>query len=262
MAGKPKTRHKHRSPNAPAISLDEALVRVRKVYERERRHPATFSAFAAAWGMSPKSSGAKQAMAALRRFKLVSDTSGDGAKVSDIAVRLILAERGSPEWRDAARAAALAPEVHMTMWNKYGGGLPSDGSLLLYLVDQGFSEEAGMDFLKQYRRTLAFAQLDTAEHGPDAATSPASDTVPAMQQDTITLVDTGAGLAPPARPQPPQPQRPRPAEELRMPLFGKAMLTVSWSQPLTKAEWKAMVQALEAQGPVLARAQEAAAEAE
>src|SRR6478672_3684481 len=84
-------RKKVRSPSFPFVGLREALDRARAFYEAEQRNSARIETAASHWGYSPKSSGGKQTIAALRSFGLLD---GDSlVRLSGRALRILLDER-------------------------------------------------------------------------------------------------------------------------------------------------------------------------
>ena len=168
-------RRKVRSPSFPFISLREAVDRARAFHEAEQRNAARPETAAAHWGYSPKSSGGKQTIAALRAFGLIE---GDTlVKLSGRALRILLDEREASEERGRLlKQAALMPPLHSKLWERYGPELPSAQTLRLSLIlDEGFNENSVDDFLTEYKETLEFARLRVAEGvtpRPDPAPAP------------------------------------------------------------------------------------------
>lgn len=157
------SRRKVRSPSFPFIGLREALDRARAFYEAEQRNAARPETAAAHWGYSPKSSGGKQTIAALRAFGLLE---GDTlVKLSGRALRILLDEPEGSENRDRLlKQAALLPPLHSRLWERYGPDLPSAQTLRLTLIlDEGFNENSVDDFLGEYKETLEYAKLRTGE---------------------------------------------------------------------------------------------------
>jgi hypothetical protein len=175
-----EAKKKVRSPSFPFIGLREALDRARAFYEAEQRNAARPETAAAHWGYSPKSSGGKQTIAALRAFGLLD---GDAlVKLSGRALRIVLDERGGSEERERLlQQAALMPPIHARLWERYGAELPSAQTLRLWLIlDEGFNENSVDDFLTEYRETLEYARLlqtgpareEVRTEGPAAAPPP------------------------------------------------------------------------------------------
>jgi hypothetical protein len=180
-----ESKKKVRSPSFPFIGLREALDRARAFYEAEQRNAARPETAAAHWGYSPKSSGGKQTIAALRAFGLLE---GDSlVKLSGRALRIVLDERGGSEERERLlQQAALMPPIHARLWERYGAELPSAQTLRLWLIlDEGFNENSVDDFLTEYRETLEYARLLLA--GP-------------AREEPRTEVPAAAPAPPPARP--------------------------------------------------------------
>jgi len=163
MDGDKEPRKKVRSPSFPFVGLREALDRARAFYEAEQRNSARIETAASHWGYSPKSSGGKQTIAALRSFGLLD---GDSlVKLSGRALRILLDERldergDSEERRRLVQQAALLPPIHARLWERYGAELPSPQTLKLSLIlDEGFNESSVDHFLTEYRETLEYARL-------------------------------------------------------------------------------------------------------
>ena len=173
MDGDKEPRKKVRSPSFPFVGLREALDRARAFYEAEQRNSARIETAASHWGYSPKSSGGKQTIAALRSFGLLD---GDSlVKLSGRALRMLLDERGdSEERRRLVQQAALLPPIHARLWECYGAELPSPQTLKLSLIlDEGFNESSVDHFLTEYRETLEYARLMTGTAREETAAVPA-----------------------------------------------------------------------------------------
>jgi hypothetical protein len=171
-------RKKVRSPSFPFVGLREALDRARAFYEAEQRNSARIETAAAHWGYSPKSSGGKQTIAALRSFGLLD---GDSlVKLSGRALRILLDERGdSEERRRLVQQAALLPPIHARLWERYGAELPSPQTLKLSLIlDEGFNESSVDHFLTEYRETLEYARLMTGPAREETAAERSERTPP------------------------------------------------------------------------------------
>lgn len=162
-----RRRQSGRSPSYPAISLPAALERVRILYLRERQFATPVDAIVKHWGYSTLNGPAGLALAALKKYGLVKDegTKSDRrVQVSDLAVR-ILDHPNPDKQREAIREAALRPSIHQEMWSTYEDDLPSDSNLIWNLSrERGFTESGAREFVREYRETLAFADLQ-----PDGA---------------------------------------------------------------------------------------------
>jgi hypothetical protein len=156
-----------RSPSYPAINLEDAIERTRTLWRHEKKNAVTASALAEYWQYSLASSGLRLTTAALKKYGLIEPVgnkkSGE-VRVSDLATRIILDTRDdSPERDDAIREAALNPEIHRTLWERWGGELPPDASLRTFLtLNLGFNDATVDDFIEEYKKTVSFARLREA----------------------------------------------------------------------------------------------------
>lgn len=167
-----------RSPAYPYVDLAKAVHRVEQMRDAgAARSVLPPEVFYKIWGIGPQSSGARQTMAALNHFGLVSYIGrGDDRKIqlTDLALKIVLDKRpGSQDRVEALRTAALEPPIHAELFEKYGSFLPADVVLETYLVkDRGYNQQAATNLLDEYKATLAFAGLDK----PDNMSVPEAET--------------------------------------------------------------------------------------
>jgi hypothetical protein len=180
---------KIRSPSFPFISLPEAVHRARELYEAERRNLVHPDVAVACWGYSPRSSGGKQTIAALRAYGLLEDVRSD-LRLTDRAQHILVREPGTAGRSDLLRQAALSPPVFAKLWERYGADLPSDKSLRSYLVlELKFNENAVADLLRSYRETLLFAELLSGgdRESPPPPPGPGRTVVASRQDLTLSF---------------------------------------------------------------------------
>ncbi len=156
-----------RSPSYPAINLEDAIERARTLWRHDKKNAVTANALAEYWQYSPASSGLRLTTAALKKYGLIESVgnkkSGE-VRISDLAARIILDTRDeSPERDDAIREAALNPEIHRSLWERWGGELPPDASIRTFLtLNLGFNDATVDDFIEEYKKTVSFARLSEA----------------------------------------------------------------------------------------------------
>jgi len=167
---------KRRSPAYPFIGLEEALARARTLFENERQGYIKVDIAVGYWGYSAKSSGGHQTIAALRAFALLE---GDGSvRLTERAVQIL--GPGGPHQAGLIRRTALTPPVYATLWERYKNDLPPDQALTVYLTRElGFNPSSVEGFLRAYKATLSFAQLqETTVAGPEIAPGPSEAPAP------------------------------------------------------------------------------------
>jgi hypothetical protein len=236
-----------RSPAYPSMNLKTAIERAETIYKHEKRNAAPVSVVATHCGTNIESSAGLRLISALKQFGLVvEEGSGDDRQVrlSGRALDILLAESEDSDARIAAiKDAALSPKIHATIWNNYGGKLPSDATLRIYLIRQlEFNDGMVGRFIKDFRSTISFAKLvqgDTIDEGNsgDDEESQNQDRGRAMsavvQQDQSLLKQT--------------------VREFPIPLLSGGIAVVKLPFPMSKDDFKHFTATLTAWEPALTR---------
>lgn len=243
-----RRRHKGRSPSYPGISLRAAVERARAIYENEGGHEAPVSAIAQHWGFTSATTGpASVTFAALGKFGLLG-RAGTGteqmARLTPLALDILM----NPQPLTAIQKAALFPPIHWDLWHQYGNDLPSDEKLRHRIVTQGgFTETGYQEFIRQYRHTIAYAQLSSAGR-LDGETGPSGGQVHehGMAQTSPPAASTG-----------PQ-QRPVGGVignvlRIPIPLVGGKPVMIEGEFPISEAAWTQFIAVLNAMKPGLVR---------
>ncbi len=168
---------KSRSPRAPQISLQEALIKVKAVYEKEHTHKANREVIATDMGYRGLSGSSATAIASLRQFGLL-EGAGESMRVSDDATVILELPAGEPERVAAIKRAAFAPPLFAELNDVFGSKLPSDENLRLYLVKKGFNRDTANNLIRTYRDTLSLVKDEAQGYDDDANTDLASIDTP------------------------------------------------------------------------------------
>jgi len=172
MAGTNK-QSRQRSPGYPAINLVIAIDKINVLYSKIGRNLVYADSILEALGYTIKSGQGHIAIAALRKFGLLTyEGKGSNLKgrLTDLALRIVLDEReNTKEKEDAIREAALEPEIHKELLEHYNYNLPDDNSIKYYLVmDKGFSNIGAKKFINEFRTTIEFAKVQNNDNiSPD-----------------------------------------------------------------------------------------------
>lgn len=239
----PKPR-KGRSPNYPGVDLEVATRRAATLWDREQHHAVPVELIFRHWDYAPKSGPGSVTYAALKRFGLLEETGDGRARLTDLAQKILLADRENLRDLTRLRQAALQPKVHKKLWEEYGASLPSDEHLKYNLVrDMGFTKGGAREFLKQWKRTMTYARLS----GPGA-------TVPDDAGDPEA--DELQGLTPPATIEQEQERGQENDAFTAKAARSKRTIQVTYSPtewallqgefPMTEQDWDAMIAVLEA----------------
>lgn len=175
QAEHPPIKSQGRSASYPFIDLQQAEVRVKQFWDKEKTNEAPVGAAFAHWGYAPKSSGARLTIAALLSYGLLVDRGANEnrmVKLSRLGVDLIMAP--NPEAKLVAlKQSALKPRVFAELLKTIDPEhLPSDQTLAHTLVTQkGFNPSGAESFIKNFNGTVSYAKLKKSDILPVAVPS-------------------------------------------------------------------------------------------
>jgi hypothetical protein len=154
---------KGRSPNYPYINLEQAVAKLPGALASMKRHPVGVESAVSAMSLKYTSSSGKLTLAAMRAFGFFEDAGKGMVKLSPTALDIAADfPPQSPGWRAAVQKAALSPNIHKKLWDRYKADLPADDELRRYLVrDLKFTDSAVGDFIDEYKHTIDFSGLAT-----------------------------------------------------------------------------------------------------
>lgn len=229
MTDDPVRRKRPRSPSYPGLSLEEAVGKARAIYAKEGRHLVAQAAILDDMGYTSRSGASNVAIASLRKYGLLI-YEGQNARLSDLALKIIWDEEGSPEGRAALQEAALKPTLHSSLWEQYRGRLPSDAALRLELRQRGFADTAIPGAIRVLRSTVEYAELT----GADKVEDKEGDSLSLPSDEEAEVPETTVEL--PLRTQPPGAPSP-----IQLPLLGGTVVTLKASGPVSEQAWDQMM---------------------
>jgi hypothetical protein len=149
-----------RSPRYPAMSLKDAVAKVKAIYDADKTAGSPLKAALGHMGYTAQSGPANAAIAALRRFGLVESRSGRVVPTARAIAILKLPETDQRR-KTAIRDAVLAPSLYKTLLEQYKDtGLPSQASLEQELcLDERFNHNRIPGLVKDFLDSLKFAGL-------------------------------------------------------------------------------------------------------
>lgn len=152
---------KERSPNYPSIHLEEAIEKLPKLFADMKRHAVGVESAVASMGLKYTSSSGKLALGAMRAFGLLENSGKGMVKLSQRALDIVSDyPRSAPEWRKAVQDAALSPNAHKKLWERYGADMPADDELRRVLIrEMKFYDNAVGPFIAEYKKSIAFSGL-------------------------------------------------------------------------------------------------------
>jgi len=188
-----------KSPRAPSVSLQEALDRALKVYEKDRLHPAPTEVFATNLGYKSANSGSALTMiASLRYFGLV-ERVGDGILAITKAVESYKFAPDEVLRQKLLRQFVRSPPLYSDLLDRYSTGLPSDANLRYELIQRGFVPSAAESVLTAFRDSVAFANYfsDPTEAFAESHTGQVAELNSGTQESPVTISPLSAATAAP-----------------------------------------------------------------
>ncbi len=152
-----------RSPNHPAFDLAEAIARIGRVYEKDKKSPTTPEVIVLHLGYSATNGPGGRALSGLRQFGLLEEAGGGQLRVSDTAYEILHYPDDSQERRAALKRASVSPTLYRELCEQYSEGLPSDDTLRAILLKRGFNPAVLDNVIRDFRATVSLVtSLDPA----------------------------------------------------------------------------------------------------
>lgn len=166
-----------RSPAYPFISVRKALERAEEFRLIEGKHSVPVESAYKAWKYGGNSSNARQTVAAMRYYNLMESPNSGNVRLTKLALDILLDQQpNSIERQQLIKQSAMTPKIHKELWDKWQDELPSDATILTYLIrDRTFNEAAAKDLLSEYKDTLAFAKINKSDNMSSIETGTEND---------------------------------------------------------------------------------------
>ncbi len=149
-----------RSPNYPRITLDEALGKIKGVYDKQHNYAADKEVVSVNLGYGGINGGSQAMMGALGSYGLLIKE-GKGFKVSDEAVSILELPDDSSQRIDLIKSIAISPDVFAVLNDEYGEKIPPNELIRHFLIKKKFLPKAASEVIRIYRANLEFVnQLD------------------------------------------------------------------------------------------------------
>ena len=156
-----------RSPGYPNMPLPDALARVRKIHDADRRNPVDRAVVASHMGYSGLSGASDTAISALMHYGLLERVGKGEVRVSQLAIDILHPE--APEQRKGALyQAATSPDLFQSLKERFPDDRFSDGALRSYLVRVGFVESAVNPVVRAYTETCRYLEQEGASESGSA----------------------------------------------------------------------------------------------
>ncbi|MFG1189245.1 hypothetical protein [Xanthobacter flavus] len=158
---------KVRSPNYPSLSLGPALEAIRPAFQNENRNKMSRVVLAKHLGYTSLNGRALGKIGAVRAYGLI-EGSGDELRITDDAVKALMAPQGSGERSEALSRLALHPNLFQELRKDFPETMPSLDNLTYSLIKRQFTPDAAEKAAKSYLATMNLvAGIPDAYNGPD-----------------------------------------------------------------------------------------------
>ena len=149
-----------RSPNYPAIGLEEAIKKTKAIYEQEHKNATDKAVIAKHLGYNGLNGASLTTISALTKYGLLEAIGAKQLKVSAAAESIIWLEKGNPERVKLLKEAAFAPSLFSDLRDAFPEKLPSDQSLRYHLIKKEFNPNTVDSAIRAYRDTLEFVNAE------------------------------------------------------------------------------------------------------
>jgi len=184
-----------RSPNYPAISLPEAIERVRKIYNKEHVSKASPDVVVKAMGYNGLNGASMTILSALKKYGLLEEV-GKELKVSHAALTILVDQKDSEDRIAAIRQAAFAPALFSELRQQYPDAIPSDDNMRSFLLKRGFLQSAVDAPIRAYRETMSLVselpKEDNSTNVEEPKEAPMQNSVEQRSEQKVTPSDVPA----------------------------------------------------------------------
>jgi hypothetical protein len=158
-SGSKDKKSRMRSPNYPGIGLEEAVGKIKALYEQDKLVASPKDAALKHMGYDKAHGEAGRVLSALKSFGLIEEAN-DRIKLSQRGIDIVVREEGDQQRAGALREAATSPEIYRHVLRQYRESLPSDTTLRSELIAvRKFNPNAVDGFIRDFRETLKFSGL-------------------------------------------------------------------------------------------------------
>lgn len=158
-----------RSPNYPRLSFEEALEKVRMVYDELHTYPADKEVISKSLGYGSLNGGSAAMIAGLNQYDLLEKTEKE-YKVSDDAVSILELSETSQERSEAINSLIFRPDILSELHNKYGEKLPQNSLMRHFLIQKKYLPKAATEIIRIYRANLEFVNPLNSDYNSDTNT--------------------------------------------------------------------------------------------
>lgn len=161
-----------RSPNFPALTLEEAMKLAGTLYSKVRKTTVDREVAAKELGYSGLTGRSLKVLGALNQYGLIDNTSKGQCRATELAEQAL---HGFPEAEKmgAIQRAARSPALFSAIFDQFGEDVGSEHAIRSFLLKRGFTDGGVESALQSFLATQQYAVLKGAsaayDNGPTTA---------------------------------------------------------------------------------------------
>jgi hypothetical protein len=150
-----------RSPNFPALTLEEAMTLAGTLYSKVRKTTVDREVAAKELGYTGLTGRSLKILGALNQYGLIDNTSKGQCRVTELAEQAL---HGFPEAEKmgAIQRAARSPALFSAIFDEFGEDVGSEHAIRSFLLKRGFTDGGVESALQSFRATQQYALLKGA----------------------------------------------------------------------------------------------------
>lgn len=183
-----------RSPNYPALSIEEALKGAKMLWDKNRVATISREAAAKDLGYTGLTGRSMQVLGALNQYGLTENVAKGQMRVTKNGESALI---GFPEdhKRKAISQAARSPSFFRDVLGQFEGTVPGDNAVRFFLLSNGFTNDGVEKALKVFADTTRFVEINGDSESYGKASEEDAESVPDPIVQEENRVATVAPLA-------------------------------------------------------------------
>ena len=152
-----------RSPGYPMIALDEAIEKIKMLWEKERSNPMAKEVATEHLGYEIYGGYSARVISALKQFGLISKDGNDIIVTQD-GMDVSIYDSEDEHYIETVKKIALKPDIYNKLYNDFKGNIPSDANIRVRLIrEYNFNPGKVEKFIQNFKQTIKFAGLENSE---------------------------------------------------------------------------------------------------
>lgn len=181
-----------RSPNYPALSLPEAIDRLRGLHKEQQTTAEPREVVILHMGYSGVNGRSLKALSALIKYGFLETTGDDRLRVSKRALSILFPDPDNPRAKNQALVdAAFAPVLFAKIFDRWKTK-PTQASLHSFLAHEGFNTNSVDTVARAFYDTFDLVESLVASYGPNRTTAVDEQEEAEDEEEEGSMIEQGA----------------------------------------------------------------------